>query len=134
MHILSANYFEEFSGAHSLVRFVLAGSDELKLDPSLILKADSLTLKYLIRKKKFRILFSLLPSNNYLLYAVQLENDLLAPTSIWAIVEKQEELVAISSFFKAMECPFSLFNETNANVCWANVRFQLAQTAMVGRV
>lgn len=106
--------------------------DGSKLQPSLIIKANSQILKYLIREKEFAIVFSVLSPNNHLMYGVQINDDPVAPAVIWSIVEREEELDSICAFLQASACPVYLFNEVTANVCWSPVKFVFKQDSMCG--
>ena len=123
MHILSKHYREEFLTADSIARFVLAESDVPGMHPSLILKTNSQILKNLIRDKRFSLLFSIIPPDNYLVYGVRINDDPEHPAVIWTMAERQEELDSIVSFLKIKKCPVYLFNEAMANICWSEVGF-----------
>lgn len=125
MHILSAANHSEFLSCPALVRFDLAqGSDGL--EPTLLIKADTLTLKYFVRLGSFGIVVFRLPDAR-IGYAVQIRDDGDKWSSIWSIAQRENELEAIRRVFRQRSCPTFLFNELAISVSWAQVEFEFSR-------
>jgi hypothetical protein len=124
VHIPSDHSRAELLTNNQLVRFCLAeGADGL--EPTLIVKSSSLMLKYLVRRKSFRILVSKLVPGGQLFYAVEVPDDPTNPASIWSIVENVNELQALQRTAQGEKCHVALFNEAVVNVCWARMHFAM---------
>src|SRR5229473_3363647 len=103
IHDLSSKYRREFSGSIEAVRFGMArdgnSRSPVPLTPVLLIKAVTLTLKYLVRLRTFRLLFWKLEPSGHLWYGVQIGDDPSYPGTLWSVAESEEELVAVSSLF-----------------------------------
>jgi len=103
LHFPSDRYYQELASSGQLVRFALAeGSDGL--EPTLLIKSTSLTLKYLIRGAPFRLILAGLAPGGYFLYAVRIEDDHQFPFALWSFVESSEELEAIKGIEESGKC------------------------------
>jgi hypothetical protein len=128
IHDLSGRYRREFSRSFDIVRFGMA-SQGRDFTPVLLIKAVSLTLKYLVRLRTFRLLlWKFLPAR-HLWYGVQIADDPVHPCVLWSVVESEEELAAIKQIARSKTFSTFLFNEDTVNVVSANVEvcFQQAE-------
>jgi len=89
-------------------------------------KSSSLVLKYLVKRKSFRVLVAKLAPEGQLFYAVEVPDDPSKPLSIWSIVENASELEALQRTVKGEICHVALFNEAVVNVCWARTQFAIS--------
>jgi hypothetical protein len=122
VHIPSNESLTELLANNQLARFVLAEGRK-GLEPTLIVKSSSLMLKYLVKRKFFRVLVAKLPPEGQLFYAVEVPDDPTNPATIWSVVENMSELEALQRTVQGEMCHVALFNEAVVNVCWANVQF-----------
>jgi hypothetical protein len=134
IHILSKQNLEEFETVGPVCRFTLARKDEHLRGPTLLIKAPSLQLKFLVKTKAFQILFLSFMPEQYLLYSVRVNDDPSRPLDIWSVVETQNELEAINSFLANLSCPIFLFNEGTAQVASGNVEFTARLDSETGRL
>ena len=95
-------------------------------ETTLIIKGSTLTLKYVIRRAHFSIHIQQLSSGE-VLYAILIEEYDDKPLAIWAVVETEEELSALTDLDKVGSFPLFLFNEAAVNVCWADVHCKVLQ-------
>lgn len=124
MHLPSQRNHQELLASPGLVRFVLAnGSDGP--EATLLIKASTLELKYLLRQKKLRLsVFQL--SGQRVGYGVQLDDDLEHAGTGWSVFEYADELAGALALTKTFKCVAFLFNELAVNVAWGEVQFDLS--------
>jgi hypothetical protein len=115
IHDLSERYSREFSASVEAVRVGMA-QEGANLVPVLLVKAISLTLKYLVRLRTFRLLIWKLPEG-HLLYSLRIADDPTSPANLWSIIESDEELAAMTRIVGGAEVGVFLFNEQTINVC-----------------
>lgn len=116
MHLLSSHTRSEFLATPQLVRFVLA-EGQSGLEPTLLLKASSLLLKYIVRGAPLSL--TLCRIRGRLVYAVGVEEDPGVPTLLWSVLESQDEHDALLEIAAGRQFPVFLFNELALNVAWA---------------
>ncbi|HEV3040293.1 MAG TPA: hypothetical protein VHA33_21190 [Candidatus Angelobacter sp.] len=131
IHILSSRYHQEFSGLIEGVRFGIAADRDshssAPLGPVLLIKAVTITLKYFVRLRTFRLLFWKTQSPEYLWYGVQIADDPAHPGTLWSIAESDEELTAVARLLKTEQLSVFLFNEEGINVASARMRIRFAE-------
>jgi hypothetical protein len=138
MHFLASHYRSEFLATPQLVRFEHAKGGS-GLEPTLLIKASTLLLKYIVQGVRTQLVFS--PLDERLLYGVRIFDDALHPSILWSLVERQEEVAAIRAISRSAICHVFLFNELAVNVAsnsamvTANVRLQeMIKGSIAGRV
>lgn len=119
MHLLSSRNRSEFLAVPELVRFTLADGMNGP-ETTLLIKSSTLTLKYLLRLKRFRVFISRIGSDE-LAYGVQIDDDQHHPAMLWSLLEYDDELAAINALLVQPKCVVFLFNELAANVAWGEV-------------
>jgi hypothetical protein len=112
MHMLSNHNRSEFLACPGLIRFENAQGAE-GYEPTLLIKASTLLLKYIVLGSALRICFSLV--GDRLLYAVEVCDE---GAILWSIMERQEELDAIRGLARGVQLRVCLFNEIAVNVAW----------------
>lgn len=124
MHILSSRYRSEFLATPQLVRF-----DYVKglhgYEPTLLIKATTLLLKYIARGVRMELAFGIL--ENRLLYALKVYDDEENAGIIWSVLEHDGEVSAIDILSNGGVCQVFLFNELAVNVAWREVSFPARQ-------
>ena len=121
MHILSKQHHIEFCSIPELVRFTMAhGSNGL--EPTLLVKTLSLSIKYMMHSKFLRLFLVKLPGN-VLGYGVTIDDDHDHPGFVWSVMEKEDERNALLAFFQHSECTVFLFNELVVSTTWAIATF-----------
>ena len=124
MHFLSKRNRDEFLATPELVRFTLANGKDGP-EPTLLVKTSTLTLKYLISLKKFRVgMFRV--GENWIGYGLLLEDDVSHPATIWSLLEYPDELQGILGLTENSKCAIFLFNELALNVAWAEAEIDLS--------
>ena len=119
MHILAAHNRSEFLATPQLIRFDhVAGSEGY--EPTLLIKASTLLLKYITLGVQMQLVFTML--DNRLLYALKVHDDEPIGCTLWSIVERDNEIAAITALERAEACQVFLFNELALNVSCATLR------------
>lgn len=117
MHILSPRNRSEFLAVPQLVRFSMPkGSDGP--EATILLKASSLCLKYLVRRSEFEIVVVRL-SDDCIGYGLAIKDGDAYPALIWSIAESDEEIFALKELSQGKKCVFHAFNELAINVFWS---------------
>lgn len=128
MHIPSYRNYQELLASPGLVRFVLARDAEDRPEATLLVKASSLELKYLLRLKQLRLyLFRL--SGGRVGYGLQIDQDPEHTGTAWSIFEFGDELAGAVALETQPKCVVFLFNELAVNVAWGEVQFDLSAPA-----
>lgn len=115
MHILAAHYRSEFLATPQLIRFDYAEGQD-GAEPTLLVKASTLLLKYVVQGVRMQLAFSRL--GNRLLYALRVNDDEKKSASVWSIVEHDAEKAALNALAQGDSCQIFLFNELAINVAW----------------
>lgn len=115
MHILAAHVRSEFLATPQLIRFDHAkGRDGA--EPTLLVKARTLLLKYIVQGVRMQLAFSRL--GDRLLYALRVIDDEKKPAILWSILERDAEKAALNALAQGESCQVFLFNELAVNVAW----------------
>lgn len=99
------------------------------LEPTLLIKANTLSLKYIVRLKHFRLVF-LSVGPGWLAYGVELADDPTHPAIIWSLLEYEDEVSTLEALVERSACVVHLFNDIAVNVAWAEVDVDLRQGAL----
>lgn len=126
MHILADNYRSEFLATPQLFRVDHAHDNGGKV-PTLLLKASTLLLKYIVLGSPLELVFA--KCGERLLYGVKVVDDPARPAIIWSILEYSVERDALMALAHAKECPLFLFNELALNAAWTTINVRLPQEA-----
>lgn len=123
--MLSSRNRSEFLATPQLVRFSMpVGANGP--EPTLLIKANSLNLKYLVRLKRFRLVF-LSVGPGWLAYGIELADDPAHPAVIWSLLEHEDEVSVLEALVQRPACIVHLFNDIAVNVAWAEVDVDLRQ-------
>jgi hypothetical protein len=123
MHQLSTRFRREFSASIEAVRVGMANEDD-SIVPVLLIKGTSLSLKYLIRLRTFRLSLWRLRPGQHLGYGVEIPDDPMNPATLWSVAESEEELLALAGIALRKEVTLFLFNEENLNVASTMVQLK----------
>lgn len=124
VHMPSAVVRTELLSVPEMPRLTL-GKGEDGFEATLLIKASSLTLKYIVTAKSFQ--FALFPVNDREIgYAVKIDDDDEHPAVVWSIVRMKDELRALKVLVSQPKCTVFLFNEAAVNVAWASVDLDLS--------
>lgn len=115
MHILAAHYRSEFLATPQLIRFDYAEGQDGH-EPTLLVKASTLLLKYIVQGVRMQLAFS--PLGDRLLYALRIIDDEKKPAILWSILERDAEKAALNALAQGESCQVFLFNELAVNVAW----------------
>lgn len=118
IHILASNLRSEFLAVPQLIRFDMAYGQNGP-EPTLLIKASSLSLKYLLRCQQFGIVITRIGSK--FAYAVEIPDDPEKPAMAWSLVELQNEVEALSTLVSDPRCVIFLFNELAVSVAWTEL-------------
>lgn len=128
MHMLSAHNRSEFLATPQLVRFDYAkGRDEF--EPTLLIKADVLMLKYLTRGALLQLIIAQVRGDR-LLYGLIVHDDPTSPGIIWSVLEREEERQALFGLAEGKPLQVFLFNELAVNVAWATMSLDLTRSRL----
>ncbi len=119
MHILAAHYRSEFLATPQLIRFDHAEGQE-GAEPTLLIKASTLLLKYIVHGVGMQLAFSRL--DDRLLYALRVIDDEKKPAILWSILEHDREKAAVKALAQGESCQVFLFNELAINVAWTSLQ------------
>lgn len=117
MHVLSRHNRSEFLATPQLVRFDYAKG--VGFEPTLLIKATTLLLKYIARGVRMQLGFALL--GDRLLYAIKVYDDEEKPGLLWSILEREEEKAALLALSAGGAYRIFLFNELAVNVASAEL-------------
>lgn len=124
VHMLSAHNRSEFLGTPQLVRFDNS-SGRSGPEPTLLVKADVVVLKYLSRGVRLQLMFGQVRGDR-LMYALIVHDDQTSPGVIWSVLEREEERQALLGLAEGKPLQVFLFNELAINVAWAEMRVEVA--------
>lgn len=128
MHILSAHNRSEFLATPQMVRFdYVRGKDEF--EPTLLIKGDSLVLKYLTRGTRLQLLIALVRGDR-LLYGLIVHDDPTSPGIIWSVLEREEERQALLGLAIGKPLQIFLFNELAINLAWTEMSVVLTSSRL----
>lgn len=130
MFLLSDKMRREFLAVPQLVRLVLP--DNADTGAALLIKASSLTLKYLVRLKTFTFLAAGVGGEGHVLYGVKVDDDVDHPAVFWSLAETENELLALRLITERQESAVFLFNEGAINVCSTRTVFDATKTQTTG--
>lgn len=125
MHLLSDTHWAEFLGSPSLVRLTMALGEDGRLEPTILVKADSLALKYLVSSPWSQLLIVRVAGDGAA-YGVYVRDDAENPGLIWSLVESHEELQVIEIAATGTPCEVFLFNELSACVAHSQQTFEIS--------
>ncbi|MGR6331445.1 hypothetical protein ACU5AX_20480 [Sphingomonas sp. XXL09] len=124
MHILSAHNRSEFLATPQLVRFDFA-SGRNGFEPTLLVKADVVVLKYLTRGVRLQLMIAQTYGDR-LIYSLIVHDDPTSPGIIWSVLEREEERQALLGLAEGKPLQVFLFNELAINVAWAEMEVAVA--------
>lgn len=129
MFLLSGEMRSEFLATPELVRLCMPINKDG--EPALLIKATTLTLKYLLHLRKFSLYVDYILPEGMILYAVKVDDDVNSPAVLWSIVETDNEKIALESLLNCGSCEVFLFNEGAINTNGARVRFEIKNRTSV---
>lgn len=124
VHVPAATVRSELLAVPEMPRFTVAkGRDGF--EPTLLFKASSLLIKYLISLKKFGLsLFR--ADGGELGYAIRVDDDPNHPAVVWSVARTSDEIRALKLLLRSPRCVIFLFNEAAVNVAWAEADIDIA--------
>jgi hypothetical protein len=125
MFLLSGKMHSEFLAVPELVRLELPSNGNS--NPSLLLKTNTLNLKYLAHSRNLTLIIDRLMPAGFVFYAVKIDDDPESQALVWSIAETENELEAIHLLFNHKQCEIFLFNEGAVNVCETTTNFKIYQ-------
>lgn len=124
MHMLSTRYHSEFMGCPQLVRLTIAQGRDGP-ETTLLIKASTLTLKYLVRLKCFGLEMVRI-GEKWLAYGIRINDDSKSPAILWSMVEHTEEIDALKALTNSPKCVVFLFNELAVTTAWTDADIDLS--------
>lgn len=128
MHILAGRYLSEFLATPQLFRIDHAHGESGPV-PTLLLKASTLLLKYIVQGSALELVIS--RCGEHLLYGIKVFDDVAKPAIIWSIAEHSAERNALVALIDTPECPLFLFNELALNAAWTTISIKLSREASI---
>ncbi len=129
MHIPREELRQEMLSTPQFVRFTFPYQDGDKKHPTLIVKANSLLLKYIIQGVPLIMTF-FTTSDGQCVYALYIEDDPANGVFLHSIVVNDDEVAAINDLKNHNNCTVYLFNETCTNCAWASVTIKISKQAL----
>ncbi len=124
MHMLSDHNRKEFLATPQLVRFdFVSGTNGF--EPTLLIKADVVVLKYLTRGVRLQLMIAQTHGHR-LIYSLIVHDDPTSPGVIWSVLEREEERQALLGVAEGKPLQVFLFNELAINVAWAEIQVAVA--------
>lgn len=117
MHIPSPMIWKEMLAVPQLVRFTYPFQDGDTRYPTLIIKAHSLLLKYILQNVPLTISF-FQTSDLRCGYALHIADDPADGVFLWSLLADKDESAAIADLSTHGGCSIYLFNEACANCAW----------------
>lgn len=121
MHVFSSVNYQDFQSTLQLIRFDYPYGKE-KRESTLLVQANTLLLKYIIKKCKIELIFTEI--HNRLLYILRIWDDNEHPVSLWSILERDDEYNALMMLVKGGVCHIFLFNELSITTAWKAIEFK----------
>ena len=132
MHLPSKNNYDEKLSTPGMLRFAIASGAVSDREATLIVKASSLMIKFLITNVHLRLIFFRLLPDNILLYAIEVHDTPGDPAIIWSVAETPDEIEAIYKLFQGEYLALELFNKACANVASSEPKFVLIKSPPPG--
>lgn len=126
MHLLSPAHYSEFQATPSLVRLTAIQGERGDFQPTMLIKADSLALKYLTIATGCRLLVCRL-ADDRIAYAVEVQDDPSAPAMIWSVLESEDEFEVLRVAATGRQCKVFLFNELSVSVAHSRQKFNVVE-------
>ena len=129
MYSLSYHHRQEFLIIPELVRttMTLCASG---LEPTVLIKTLSLSLKFLVRSPELQFVCIRLPGD-YLAYGVRTDHDPDYPGVTWSALKTEDERSALRKMAQGSRCVAFLFNELLVNVAWTEFNARPARDEVV---
>lgn len=123
VHIPSETVRSELLAVPEMPRLTLAkGRDGF--EATLLIKASSLTLKYLVTLKTFGFcVFS--ADGNEIGYAIRIDDDPTHPAVAWSLARTRDEIRTLKVLLKEPKCVVFLFNEAVVSVAWGETELHI---------
>lgn len=123
VHILADHLRSEFLAVPQLVRFDMPLGEDGR-EPTLLIKANSLCLKYLLRRRAMRLVISKV--GDKILYGVEIPDDPQFPAMVWSLMGEPAEVAALEALAANPRCVIFLFNELAVSVAWTELEVRIS--------
>lgn len=112
-----------------LVRLTLPQQNGTERYPTLLIKAHSLLLKYIVQGAPLRLFF-FRTSGGHCAYALHIADDPTNGVIIWSLLTDTDELLALRDLASHRGCSVYLFNEACANSAWTTASISIDSTIL----
>ena len=119
MHLPRHELWQEMLAVPQLVRFTFPQQNGLERYPTLLIKAHSLLLKYIVQGVQLKLFFFRI-SDGHFAYALRIADDATHGAIIWSLLADPDELAALRDLKEHGGCSVYLFNEACANCAWTS--------------
>lgn len=92
-------------------------------EPTLLIKASYLALKYLIRRRSMSLVVTKL--GDEIAYGVEIPDDPDHPATAWSLMASPTEALALKTLSDKPRCVVFLFNEVAASVAWTEIKIRI---------
>ncbi|WP_154814357.1 hypothetical protein [Actinophytocola xinjiangensis] len=123
MYLLSDDHRKEFLSTPEVARLTVTLNEDGP-KPTLLIKARTLALKYLT-KKKYCHISTFRVAEEWLGYWVDLQDDPIDSGIVWSLVEKPEEREALRLLSSGYSCDVIIFNELAIPVAHSEQNFRV---------
>ncbi len=119
MHLPRYQLWQEMLATPQLVRFEFPCTNGDERHPTLIIKASSLLLKYIVQGAALKISF-FRTSDNRCAYALHIDDDPKCGVALWSMLASEDEVLSIKKLAELGSCSIYLFNEACTNCAWTS--------------
>ncbi|MFS2180067.1 hypothetical protein ACCC98_29635 [Rhizobium pisi] len=129
MHVPRYELWQEMLAVPQLVRLTFPQQNGTERYPTLLIKAHSLLLKYIVQGVPLRLFF-FRTSEDHCAYALHIADDPTNGVIIWSLLTDTDELSALRDVASHGGCSIYLFNETCANCAWTSANISINSTIL----
>lgn len=122
MHLPSNHNYQEMLASPLFVRLTMAEGDNGR-EPTLLVKALTLHLKYCVSQEEIELITISLPGGE-ILYGLQVKDDPEKPATLWSVLETEEEREALKRTANQENLKVFLFNEACVNPAWSEFKIK----------
>ncbi len=115
---------EEMLATPQFVRFCFPYQDGSERHPTIVIKAHSLTLKYIAQDVPLKLFF-FMTKDGHCIYGIHVRDDLATGFVMWSLLTKDDEVIAVKDLAKHGRCSIYLFNEACVNCAWTSVTIDI---------
>jgi hypothetical protein len=123
IHLPAEHVLNEMMSLQQLTRACISNAGGGRNEPTLVVKAKSLSLKYILKAARIRLVAGRTRADKCF-YGVVINDDPSSPYTLWSFVERDDEMEALQRILSGEQFMLALFNEAVVNICSGLLRLQ----------